>query len=94
MTSRSGIYIVPTDTWYIERTVWLIAGVAILGATALAAWVHPLWVLGVVATAAASITVALSGFCIMATGLYWRGAEPWLAPGTPRQASLHAGSTA
>ena len=50
MSARSGIYIVPTDRWYIERTVWLIAGVVLLGATALAASVHPLWVLGVVAT--------------------------------------------
>jgi hypothetical protein len=24
MTLRSGVYIVPTDRWYIERTVWLI----------------------------------------------------------------------
>ena len=88
MTSRSGIYIVPTDTWYIERTVWLIAGVAILGATALAAWVHPLWVLGVVATAVASITVALSGFCIAGNVLARQGFKPQLAragwqPGEP-----------
>jgi hypothetical protein len=34
MSARSGIYIVPTDRWYIERTVWLIAGVVLLGATA------------------------------------------------------------
>jgi len=25
MTLRKGIYVVPTDRWYIERTVWLIA---------------------------------------------------------------------
>ena len=45
MSTSSKLYIVPTDRWYIERTVWLIAGVVLLAATALAALVHPLWVL-------------------------------------------------
>ena len=40
MTLRSGIYIVPTNRWYIERTVWLIAGILLLIVTALAAWGH------------------------------------------------------
>jgi hypothetical protein len=43
MTLRSGIYIVPTNQWYIERTVWLIAGIVLIGTTALAAFVQPLW---------------------------------------------------
>ncbi len=30
MTLRSGVYIVPIHRWYIERTVWLIAGVVLL----------------------------------------------------------------
>ena len=33
---RTGTYIVPTHHWYIERTVWLIAGVVLLSSTALA----------------------------------------------------------
>ena len=33
MAFRSGIYIVPTHRWYIERTVWLIAGVVLLSCT-------------------------------------------------------------
>ena len=36
LTLRSGVYIVPTDRWYVERTVWLIAGVALLASTAMA----------------------------------------------------------
>jgi hypothetical protein len=35
MTLRSGVYMVPTNRWYIERTVWLIAGVVLLVATSL-----------------------------------------------------------
>lgn len=65
MAFRSGIYIVPTSRWYIERTVWLIAGVVLLTATTLAWLVQPLWVLLVIATGAASVTVALTGFCII-----------------------------
>jgi hypothetical protein len=41
MTMRKGIYVVPTDRWYIERTVWLIAGVALLASTLLAVLVNP-----------------------------------------------------
>ena len=36
MPLRPGIYIVPTSRWYIERTVWLIAGCVLLASTTLA----------------------------------------------------------
>jgi len=78
MALRSGVYIVPTHRWYIERTVWLIAGVVLLASTALAALVQPLWVLLVIATALASITVALTGFCIVGNVLYRLGLTPML----------------
>jgi hypothetical protein len=80
MPLRSGIYIVPTHRWYIERTVWLIAGGILSVATALAALVQPRWVLLIIAVGLASVVVSLTGFCIMANGLYWLGAEPRLAP--------------
>jgi hypothetical protein len=73
------VYIVPTDHWYIERTVWLIAGFVLLFATGLAALVQPLFVLLVIATAAASITVALTGFCIVGNILAPLGFTPRLA---------------
>ena len=79
MQARPGLYIVPTNRWYIERTVWLVAGVVILGATALAHWVSPLWVLGVVATAAVSINVGLTGFCPVGNVLAKLGFPPALA---------------
>ena len=44
MAMRSGIYIVPTSRWYIERTVWLIAGIVLLASTALALLVNPLFI--------------------------------------------------
>lgn len=87
MTLRSGIYIVPTNRWYIERTVWLVAGVVLLGSTALAALVHPLFVLFVVATGLASIVVSLTGFCLVGNILHqlgFRGMLDAAAPARPR----------
>ena len=70
---------VPTDRWYIERTVWLIAGVVLLAGTALAALVHPLWVLAVIVAAWSSIAVSLTGFCLVGNVLYRLGFSPRLA---------------
>jgi hypothetical protein len=79
MAQQSKLYIVPTDRWYIERTVWLVAGAVLLVATGLAVLVHPLWVLAVAATAAASIVVALTGFCVVGNVLARLGLRPMLA---------------
>jgi hypothetical protein len=89
MGLRSGVYIVPTHRWYIERTVWLIAGISLLTATALAALVHPLWVLGVIVTGAASILVSLTGFCIVGNVLQLFGFTPMLGSTTPRRWNLY-----
>jgi hypothetical protein len=78
MRLRSGVYVVPTHRWYIERTVWLIAGGVLLLATALSVLVNPLAVLLVVATGLASITVALTGFCLVGNVLARLGFTPML----------------
>ena len=78
MATSSRVYIVPTHRWYIERTVWLIAGLVLLAFTALAALADPRWVLGVVATGLASVTVALTGFCIVGNALRQFGFTPML----------------
>ena len=78
MPFRRGVYIVPTNSWYVERTVWLIAGFILLGSTALALWVDPLWVLGVIVTAIVSVNVALTGFCPIGTILKRLGFRPML----------------
>jgi len=89
MTLRSGIYIVPTHRWYIERTVWLIAGIVLLVSAALAALVQPLWVLVVIATALASITVALTGFCVVGNVLHLLGFTPMLGRSAPTPRNLY-----
>ena len=89
---------VPTHRWYIERTVWLIAGLVLLTFTALAALVDPRWVLGVIATGVASVTVALTGFCIVGNVLRLFGFTPMLggpgaAPGDSTSCRPTAGSS-
>ena len=84
---RKGIYVVRTDRWYIERTVWLIAGLMLLASTSLAVLAHPLWILGVVITGVVSINVAFTGFCPVGNVLKLLGFEPAL--GAPRKDALY-----
>jgi hypothetical protein len=79
MTLRKGVYIVPIRQWYIERTVWLIAGVVLLASTALALLWNPLWILGVTATGLVSINVAFTGLCPVGNVLRRLGFPPMLA---------------
>ena len=89
MAFRSGVYIVPTNRWYIERTVWLIAGLVLLACTALARWVNPLWVIGVCLTGLVSINVALTGFCPVGNVLLRLGLEPRLGRPGARERGLY-----
>ncbi len=89
MALRSGVYIVPTNRWYIERTVWLIAGVVLLVSTALALLVQRLFILGVVATGLVSISVAFTGFCPVGNVLLLFGFTPMLGSKTPRRWGLY-----
>ena len=75
MRVRSGLYIVPTDRWYIERVVWLVAGVVLLTSTALAALHDPRWIVFVAATGLVSISVAFTGFCPIGNVLKLLGFE-------------------
>lgn len=62
---RAGVYIVPTHRWYIERSVWLVAGCVLLAGSALSLWVEPRWAFLITATGLASIVVSLTGVCIV-----------------------------
>ncbi len=84
LRKRKGIYIVPTDSWYIERTVWLIAGMVLVTSTALAVLSSKLWILLVIATGLVSINVALTGFCPIGNILHILRFKARLAsPGRP-----------
>ncbi|MBI4420160.1 MAG: hypothetical protein HY560_04980 [Gemmatimonadetes bacterium] len=87
MKLRTGVYVVPTDRWYIERTVWVIAGVVLLSSTALAALHNPYWVLPVIGTGLTSIAVGLTGFCVVGNVLYRLGFQPKL--GAPNRGNWY-----
>ena len=89
MALRSGIYIVPTNRWYIERAVWLIAGLVLLVSTTLAALVDPRWVLMVIGAGLASITVALTGFCLVGNALRLLGFTPMLGTRARKRWNLY-----
>lgn len=89
MKMRSGVYIVPTSHWYIERTVWLIAGVVLLLSTTLALLVNHWYILGVIATGLVSINVALTGFCPVGNLLRLLGFPAMLGSKTPTRWNLY-----
>ena len=89
MALRTGVYIVPTNRWYIERTVWLIAGIVLSISTAMAVLVNPLWILGVTATGLVSINVAFTGFCPVGNTLRLFGFTPMLGSKTPTRWNLY-----
>jgi hypothetical protein len=76
MGTRSGVFLVKTNWWYVERMVWLIAGIDVLGSSILAATHHPNWAFSVLFVGICSILVASTGFCIVGNVLYWCGAQP------------------
>lgn len=89
MKFRSGIYVVPTDSWYIERSVWLTAGVVLLASTALAWLVEPLVVLMIIVTGAVSVTVALTGFDIVGNVYHRLGFESKLSGDSAERAKWY-----
>jgi Protein of unknown function (DUF2892) len=89
MTLRTGVYIVPTHRWYIERTVWLIAGIVLLASTLLTLLVNRLWIFGVIATGLISINVAFTGFCPVGNVLRLFGFTPMLGSKAAKRWGLY-----
>jgi len=70
------MYIAKTDNWYLERIIWLIAGIFSLS-SAILAWVQsPYWLILTALVGINLIVFALTGFCLMANILYKLGARP------------------
>jgi hypothetical protein len=76
MGKRSGVFLVKTDWWYVERMVWLIAGVDVLASSILSAAHSPNWAFSILFVGVCSILVALTGFCVVGNILYLLGAQP------------------
>jgi hypothetical protein len=94
---RSGkLYFMQTDRWYLERRIYLAVGINISIASILSLVHSPWWLAFTGFVGVAMVWFAATGFCIMANGLYWLGAEPRLAPEVKETspASAPAGQTA
>ncbi|HEX9021089.1 MAG TPA: hypothetical protein VF903_07500, partial [Nitrospirota bacterium] len=70
------VFLVRTDWWYIERLVWLIAGIDVSGSSLLTAAHHPNWAFSIFFVGMCSILVALTGFCFIGNILYVFGVKP------------------
>jgi len=60
------MYIAKTDKWYLERVIWLIAGIFILLSLTLACFISPYWLILTALVGINLIIFAFTGFCIMA----------------------------
>jgi hypothetical protein len=78
MGKRSGIYIVKTHKWYLERLVWLIAGIVLLIGSFLTLFHNINWAFSILSVGIFSVIVSLTGFCIVGNILYRLGVPPML----------------
>lgn len=77
------MYLLKTDGWYLERIIYLMAGVFTLAGTILA-WLHsPYWLILTALVGLNLLVFALSGFCPSANILYKMGVECRIS-GKPR----------
>ncbi len=93
MAKRSGLYLVKTYTWYVERLVWLVAGTDVLISSVLTAVHNPNWTFSILFVGVCSIMVALTGFCVVGNVLCLLGAKPMIpvktGPGDKWRGSLY-----
>jgi len=93
MSARSGIFLVKTHVWYVERMVWLIAGSIVLMSSVLTHTHDPNWTFAILAVALCSIMVALTGFCVVGNLLLLLGMKPMIPrrplPGGGRAGRLY-----
>ncbi len=68
-----------TDSWYLERRIYVTVGVNITIGSILSVVWSPWWLAFTGFVGVAMVWFAGTGFCILANFLYWIGCEPRLA---------------
>jgi hypothetical protein len=72
------MYLLKTDTWYLERIIFLMAGILVL-ASSILAWVHSIyWLILTLFVGLNLVIFAVTGFCPSANILYKIGIKPRL----------------
>lgn len=74
------VYRMRTDSWFLERGIYLVVGTNLTLASLLSLAHSPWWLAFTGFVGAASIAFAVTGFCPVANVLYWLGFEPRLGP--------------
>ena len=72
------MYIASTDSWYLERAVFLVAGIFTLASALLACLYSPYWLIFTAFIGINLIIFSATGFCLMANILYKLGLKPRL----------------
>ncbi len=72
------MYLARTDKWYLERLIWLVAGVFALAGTVLAVVHSRYWLLLTGLVGVNLVIFATTGFCLMANILYRLGVRPMI----------------
>lgn len=67
------MYLASRQGWYLERVIWLVAGLFTLSSAALATLHSPYWLILTALVGINLIVFAFSGFCIMANILHSLG---------------------
>lgn len=70
------MYIAKTDSWYLERLIWLIAGCMILLSLTLAYFFSAYWLILTALVGLNLIIFAVTGFCTIANILVKFGVKP------------------
>jgi len=70
------MFMANTESWYLERIIWLVAGAFTLAGTLLAWLVSPWWLILTGLVGVNLLIFAFTGFCVMANILYSLGARP------------------
>jgi hypothetical protein len=78
--TRWNLYFLQTDSWYLERRIYVTVGANITLGSILFLAHSPWWGLFTGFVGAAMVWFAATGLCILANILYWIGAEPRLNP--------------
>ena len=60
------MYLAPRHNWYLERVIWLVAGVFTLASVLLGAFHSPYWLIFTGLVGTNLIVLSLTGFCPMA----------------------------
>lgn len=72
------MYIAKTDSWYLERIIWMIAGLIAIGSAVMAAVHSTYWLLLTGFMGVNLLIFGATGFCLMANILFKLGATPYL----------------